>query len=79
MRIGNNELNEKDSAWLESFAEDIANQANKQIISALNMKCSREDIKGVLAYIWKNSKKEEPKVVETPEVFEDETEDEEEF
>lgn len=74
MRIGNNELNENESEWAGKYAENLANQACKEIISALNIKCSKEDAKGVLAYIW--SKK--PVVEETlpePEDLEDEFED----
>lgn len=76
MRIGNNELNENESQWATAFAENKANEACKEIISALNIKCSLQDAKGILAYLWSVKA---PETVKEPEVFEeDEEEDEEE-
>jgi hypothetical protein len=76
MRIGNNELNENESEWATNFAENKANEACKEIISALNIKCSLQDAKGILAYLW--SVKKAPEIVKEPEVFEEDEEEEEE-
>jgi hypothetical protein len=75
MRIGNNELNENESEWAKNFAENIANQACKQTISALNIKCSQDDVKALLAWLW--SKKSEPVVEDLPEPEEFEDEEDE--
>jgi hypothetical protein len=68
MRIGNNELNENEAEWATKFADEIANQACKQCISALNANLDIADVKKFLAYVWSRT----PEPVVEPEVEEEE-------
>jgi len=66
--IGNHELNEDESKWLENYAAGVYDRSSKDITSALNKKISADDVKEFL-------KKHEEYSVEEPKLEEEIEED----
>ena len=46
--IGNYELNEDESQWLEKYASGVYDRSSKDITTALNKKISADDVKEFL-------------------------------
>lgn len=77
MRIGNQDLNPDEAEWCIKFSKDVLAQACNQCVSALNKKCSEEDVAGLLKYLWSHPTQVSNDEAEAAEIADAEAEDDE--
>lgn len=59
MRLGNIDLNENEAEWTEKFSKNLLAQAYVDVRTALNKRCSEDDVKSLLSYLWSRSETHE--------------------
>ncbi len=55
MHLGKQDLNQNEAEWIQNYAKDLLSQACHKVTSDLNKKCTEDDVKDLLHFIWSKS------------------------